>query len=512
MGLYAPQAGGAPRMARSPRYDRLTPDDCRCLHDASLSILERTGVVLHDAEAVERLAGAGARVGDDGRVRVPGSLVEWALSVAPRSVTLHDRFGAPRLALEGDNVWFGPGSDCLHVVDHRTGERRQAVLADTREGLTLVDALPNMDFAMSMFLPSDVPAAMADREQMAVMLRHTTKPLVVVTYDVDAMLDAIAMAEAVAGGAEALRERPSIALYINVTRGLVHNGDSLRKLLILAERGLPALWIPVTSGGTTGPVTMAGNIALNNAGVLVGVVLAQLVREGAPVVVPGFGGDALDLRTMVDPYAEPDHRGMVPSLAHHYDLPMFSLAGGSDSKRPDQQAATEAALTMLVDALAGGHLIHDSGYLESGLTGSLVQLAICDEIAAWIRAAIGPVVIDEETLALDLVDALGPDGSFLETQHTLDHYRERWYPTLIDRLSHSAWTSRGGATLGERAAARVERLLADHQAPPLPEATDRAIAEILESKAADRPHPMTASQRPSPAASDHRPHRVEETP
>ena len=484
MGSFAPQAGGAPQVPRSPRYDRLTPDNCRRLHDASLSILERTGVVLHDAEAVERLAGAGARVTDDGRVHVPGALVEWGLGVAPHTVTLHDRLGAPRLALEGDNVFFGPGSDCLHIVDHRTGERRMARLADTRDGVTLVDALPNMDFGMSMFLPSDVPPEMADREQMAIMLRHTTKPLVVVTYDVDAMLDAVAMAEAVAGGAEALRERPTIALYINVTRGLVHNGDSLRKLLILAERGLPALWIPVTSGGTTGPVTMAGNVALNNAGVLVGIVLAQLVREGAPVVIPGFGGDALDLRTMVDPYAEPDHRGVVPSLAHHYGLPMFSLAGGSDSKQPDQQAATDAALTMLVDALAGGHLIHDSGYLESGLTGSLAQLAICDEIAAWIRAAIGPVIIDDETLALDLVDALGPDGSFLEAQHTLDHYRERWYPSLIDRLSHSAWMSRGGATLGERATVRVEQLLAHHQAPPLPEPAEQAIAEILNRAAA----------------------------
>jgi trimethylamine--corrinoid protein Co-methyltransferase len=487
---FAQQASGAPRMPRSPRYDRLTGDDCRRLHEASLSILERTGVVLHDAEAVERLAGAGARVGDDGRVRVPGSLVEWALGVAPRSITLHDRAGTPRLALEGDNVYFGPGSDCLHVVDHRTGERRNAVLTDAREGVTLVDALPNMDFAMSMFLPSDVTPDMADREQMALMLRHTTKPLVVVTYDVDAMLDAIAMAEAVAGGADALRARPTIALYINVTRGLVHNGDSLRKLLVLAERGLPALWIPVTSGGTTGPVTMAGNIALNNAGVLVGIVLAQLVREGAPVVVPGFGGDALDLRTMVDPYAEPDHRGTVPSLAHHYGLPMFSLAGGSDSKRPDQQAATDASLTMLYDALAGGHLIHDSGYLESGLTGSLVQLAICDEIAAWIKASLGPVVIDDETLALDLVHTLGPDGSFLEAQHTLDHYRERWYPSLIDRLSHAAWLSRGGATLAERAAARVEGLLASHQAPPLPEAAEQAIAAIL--------HRAAASPRPAP--------------
>jgi len=474
--------------ARSPRYDRLTPADCARLHQASVAILERTGVRLHDPEAVERLHGAGARVGVDGRVFVPADLVEWALSVAPRSLTLHARGGDRAITLEGDNAWFGPGSDCLHILDHRTGERRAATLQDARDGVTVVDALPNMDFGMSMFLPSDVDPAMADRRQMAIMLEHTTKPLVVVTYDVDAMLDAIAMAEAVAGGADALRERPTIALYINVTRGLVHNGDSLRKLLLLAERGLPALWIPVTSGGTTGPVTMAGNVALNNAGVLVGIVLAQLVREGTPVVVPGFGGDALDLRTMVDPYAEPDHRGMVPSLAHHYGLPMFSLAGGSDSKTVDQQAATDASLTMLIDALAGAHLIHDSGYLESGLCGSLAQLAICDEIAAWIRAAIGPVEISDETLALDLIDRLGPDGSFLDADHTIAHYRERWYPTLIDRLSHSAWQARGATTLAERAAARVDRILTGHRTPPLTEDATRAIAGILERAAATPRH------------------------
>jgi trimethylamine--corrinoid protein Co-methyltransferase len=165
---------------------------------------------------------------------------------------------------------------------------------------------------------------------------------------------------------------------------------------------------------------------------------------------------------------------------------MFSLAGGSDSKTVDQQAATDAALTMLVDALAGGHLSHASGSLGSGLTGSLAQLAICDEIAAWIRAAIAPVEISAETLALDLVDTLGPDGSFLETDHTLEHFRERWYPSLIDRLSFSAWQARGARDLGERAAARVDELLAAHEPPGLPDAVMRELDAILQ-RAAARP-------------------------
>jgi trimethylamine---corrinoid protein Co-methyltransferase len=468
--------------ARAPRYDRLTAAQCDRLHAASLEILGRTGVRMHLPEAVERLRHAGAAVDGD-RVRIPAHLVEWALAVAPREVVLYDRLGRPAIPCGNDHVAFGPGSDCLHVLDHRTGERRRARLADVEAGVRLCDALERIEFVMSLFTPDDVEPALADRVQMAVMLRGTTKPIVAVTYGLESLIDVVAMAEAVAGGAEALRTRPFLAAYINVTSGLVHNAEALGKLIALAQRGLPALWIPVTSGATTGPVTTAGNVAVNTAGVLAGLVLAQLVREGTPVIVPGFGGDALDLRTMVDPYAEPDPRGVVPSLTHRYGLPMFSLAAGSDAKVVDQQAAAEAALTMLYDALAGGNLVHDCGYLESGLTGSLPLLVICDELAAWIRAAIAPVEISDETLALDVVERLGPDGTFLEEEHTLAHYRERWYPELLDRRAHAAWHNRGALTLEQRASERVDHILATHLPEPLPPAADRAIDQILERAA-----------------------------
>jgi len=316
------------------------------------------------------------------------------------------------------------------------------------------------------------------------MLNHTTKPIVIVTYETSGLIDAIEMAEAVAGGAQALCEKPFVACYINVTTALLHNQDALQKLLYLAEKNLPALWIPVTSGGTTGPVTMAGNAALNNAGVLVGIVLSQLKREGAPIIVPGFAGDALDLKTMVDPYAEPDHRGMAAALAHYYGLPMFSLAGGSDAKLVDQQAAIDAALTIAVEAISGGHLIHDLGYLESGLTFSLAQLAICDEIVAWIKPFLKPVEINDETLALDLIDQLGPDGSFLNTAHTRKHYRERWYPNLIERFNFSQWEKKGGQTLAQRAADKVESILATHRPAPLSEDKVKAIHALVERTAA----------------------------
>ena len=462
-----------------PAYSRLSEAQCQAIHEASLAILERTGARLLEPEAVELLRSAGATVEGSDRVRIPRELVARALETAPRSLVLHDRSGHEVIRLEGAASFFGPGSDCLTIVDHQTGERRRPTIADLQLAYALVDTLPGLDFVMSMFLPADVDGTIADRYQMALMLERTTKPIVLVSYGIEGMLDAIEMAEAVAGGAEALRQRPFLATYINVNRALLQDQDALRKLLALADRGLPALWIPVTSGGTTGPVTMAGNVALNTAGVLVGVVLSQLRRPGTPIVIPGFGGDALDLRTMVDPYAEPDHRGMAQAMAHFYGLPMFSLAAGGEAKLVDGQAAAEAALTMLHDALAGGGLVHDCGYLESGLTGSLAQLVICDEIVAWIRRATAPVVIDEETLALDLIDEIGIEGDFLGADHTLAHYRERWYPTLFERFNLAGWQARGAQTLAERAAARVDELLAGHVELTLDEAARAAVWAVV---------------------------------
>jgi trimethylamine--corrinoid protein Co-methyltransferase len=461
------------------QFGRLSPQQCEKLHNASLEILERTGVHLYEPEAIELFKKAGAFVSDGNRVRIPSGLVEKAFTTVPKRVVLCDRHGRRVMPVEGYRSFYGPGSDCLNIVDHRTWERRKPVLKDVIEGITVCDALPHIDFVMSMFLPSDVNQVIADRYQMEVMLNYTTKPIVFVTYDLGGCVDAVEMAETVVGGPEALRQNPLVACYINVTTGLRHNEEALQKLLYLAEKGLPALYIPVTSGGITGPVTPAGSMAIVNAGMLVGLVLSQLKREGTPIIVPGWGGEGIDMKTMVGPYSGPDHRGLAEALAHYYNLPMFTLAGASDSKMVDQQAGIEAALTLMVDALAGGNIVHDLGYLESGLSGSLAQLVICNEIVGWIESFMKGIEINDETLALDLIDEIGPDGQFLDSDHTMRHFRERWYPQLFERDNYDNWLAKGGKSLAERAAERVDEILAQHQPEPLPEDIRQRIKAIV---------------------------------
>jgi trimethylamine--corrinoid protein Co-methyltransferase len=458
----------------------LADNQCERIHWASLDILDRTGVKLHCAEAIELLRGAGASVEDGDCVHVPAALVEAALSTAPKSITMYDRLGSPAMRLEGDRCFYGPGSDCLNIVDHRTGQRRKAVLQDVVDGTVICDALPHIDFVMSMFLPSDADAEVSDVLQMEAMLHHTTKPIVFVTNDFANCVRNVEMAEIVAGGSDALEARPFCTCYVNVTTPLRHNEEALQKLLFLAEKGLPVLYIPVIIAGMTGPVTMAGSMAALNAGVLAGLVLSQLKHPGAPFVVPGCGLTTLDMRTMVNPYCSPDAKGVPHAMGHYYGLPIFGLGGASESKLVDQQAAAEAALLLMLETLNGGNLIHDLGYLESGLTGSLAQLAICDEIVGWLKHFVRPLVINDETLALDLVHEKGPEGHFIECDHTMAHFREHWYPDLFERGGYRQWQAQGSKSLGERASERVSEILAVHKPQPLPEDVAGKIRGIVQ--------------------------------
>lgn len=468
----------------SSRYSRLSAQQSEAMLGASMEILERTGARLDDERALALMQKAGAAV-DGNRVRIRPQLVEWAFGTAPKTITFYDRNGAPVMPVGGGRSFFGTGSDCLYIIDHRTWERRKPVLQDVIEGIAVCDALQNIDFVMSMFLPSDVDDRVADRYQMEVMLNHTVKPIMFVSYDVSGCIDAVRMAEEVAGGAEGLRRKPFLGCYVNVTTSLIHNQESLQKLMFLAERGIPATYVPGIIAGTTAPVTVAGSDALGFAGALVGVVLSQLTCEGAPVIVPGASALSMDMRSTIVVYTGPDHQGVNHAMAHARELPIFSLAGASDSKAVDQQAAAEAALTLMLTAFVGGHIVHDVGYLESGMTGCLAQLTICDEIIAWIKRCLSPVETGPEALALDLIDQLGIEGDFIKTDHTLQHFREQWHPTLFNREKHRTWVERGAKTLAERAAAKVDAILAAHKPTALPsDVAARVHAVVTDVEAA----------------------------
>jgi trimethylamine--corrinoid protein Co-methyltransferase len=467
----------------SAHYARMGPDECEKIHLASLEILERIGIDVHDEKARDILVEGGAKA-DGLRVRIPEHMVTQALSVAPKQLTLYDRHGKVAMRAGGYNSYFGGGSDCLNILDHHTGKRRKPVLEDVKNAVRLMDALPEIDFVMSAVLPEDVDGRVYDRYQMEVMLNNTTKPIVFVTPDFEGCVAAVEMCEAVAGGAEAFQHKPFATCYINVTSGMIANEEALQKCMFLAEKGLPQLYIPLNAGGVNSPATTAGCMASMNAGTLLGVVLAQLVRPGSPVALPGWNGGPYNLKTMVGNYVLADEQGVPTSMGKYHDLPVFGLGGSTDSKVLDQQCGFEVTLSLMTSLLHGANIIHDVGFMDSGLQYSLQILAIANDILGFLRAATRGVEVNDETLALDVIEELGPTGSFLEHDHTLRHYKEPFYSQLADKNQYSLWLEQGGKTMEARAAEMVDTILGEHQPEPLPEDVQVAIKKIVQREQA----------------------------
>ncbi|MBG7610371.1 MAG: trimethylamine methyltransferase family protein [Anaerolineae bacterium] len=450
------------------RSNSLSPDQLSLLHEASLEIMSRTGMRFFDQSALDLFSKGGAKISDGNLVSIPSHLVDWALRTAPKNITIFDQTGQRAMSLGEHRSYFGVGSDCMYIYDLHSGKRRKALLDDVVTGVRLVDALPNLDFVMSMYLPSDVPEDNYERQQMAIMLQESTKPIVFVGIEDSSTVYAIEMAAIAAGGLQELQRYPFVINYVNTVSAFQHNQESVRRLLYAAERNLPTIYAPGNNRGMTAPMTVAGSLALGNAGQLAGLVLSQLAREGSPFLRSNPSGGIMDMRTMVSLYSAPEGNSFGWDLAHYYAIPTFGMAGCSDAKIFDAQAAAEATLTLYENTLNGANLIHDVGYLDCAMTGSLELVHFCDEVIAWLRKYFSDLEISEDTLALDLIHEIGPDDHFLESDHTYTHVRDEWSPALMDRLDFHRWAEEGSTTLQERANSKVKHIINNHRAAPLP--------------------------------------------
>ena len=452
------------------------------IHQASLQILRRTGVRVRDDEALGLLRDAGCEVSNGDLVKYPAAVIDEALGHAPSGIVLHGRDGEPRVFLEGQRSFFGTGSDLPHTLDLETGERRLSLLSDVESTARLADSLPNLDFVMSMALPSDIEPKTSDRHSFLAMITNTSKPVLFTAWDEFGLADIIAMAETVAGGAERLAAKPFLLAYLEPTSPLQHSQTVLRKVLMMADHGLPFVYAPGPVEGASAPVTRAGSLAMANAEVLSGLAIAQLRRPGTPVVF-GSGSGPLDMKTTVATYSNPEFmlhcKGMAELGQHLYHLPVWGFAGCSDSKMPDVQAGIDSSLWILWTALSGANLVHDAGYVESGMTCSYEMIVICNEIIGFVRRLLGGIEVTPETLALDTIDEVGPGGDFLMADHTLRHYKSCWYPEIFDHRSHESWVKAGRPTALDTARAKAREIVARPPNDSLPTETLETLKGIV---------------------------------
>ncbi|UCD81244.1 MAG: trimethylamine methyltransferase family protein [Desulfobacterales bacterium] len=462
----------------------LSEQQMRDIHSAALAILEDCGTIIHHEKAVQLLHKAGAIVKEDKRVFIPSGLIEWATRRAPSRVTVYDRNGRPSMFLEGRNVYYGTGSDCPNLLDSFTGERRQFLSKDVAGAVRLVDALPYIDFTMSMGLAPDIPSDRQYQYKYAIMVRNSTKPQVITAADKETLKDIIDIAAAAVGGREALGCRPVFVLYDEPTSPLVHIKEALEKLMFMAENKLPTNYSPGIMAGGTSPVTMAGAIAQANAEILAGLVIHQLVNPGAPFIF-GAGMSPMDMQSMQPTYSAPEamitQAGLCQIGRCLYDLPTWGFGGCSASKLVDAQAVNEAATYIMMSGWMGTNLVHDVGYLEFGLTYSFDLLVLCNEIIGQVRRMMEGIRVDEEHLAVDSIKRVGPGGHFLGDEHTMRHFRENWQPDLTDRKTFDTWKSKGATSMEQRAKEKIKHILENHKPQPLPAEVDAEIDNILAS-------------------------------
>ena len=459
----------SPNLTFRPRTSVLNEDQIRQIHQATLELLERTGVQITHPRALEVLHGAGARVEND-RVRIPGWMVEDAIRQAPSRVVLGNRAGERRVFLEGSKTWFGPSLDCIDYLDPITNERRRFVSDDCRVTSIVADALPNYTWVMTIGMADDVPPDIADRVIARQVFTYTEKPLVFCCKDVNSVRDIYDMAVLIAGGEEQFRQAPTCVHYSEPISPLLYYDPAVEKILFCAEKGIPLINYPAPQAGSTAPATFAGEVVQGSAESLSGLVLAQLVNPGAPFIYGAFA-TVMDMRTTIFSYGAPEMSLMVAAMAEmaqHYRLPFFGTAGCSDAKFPDAQAAAEAAFSCLSSALVGANLVHDSGWLDHGSVASPAYMVLVNEILHMVEQFMSGMPVNDETLALGIMDSVGPGGHYLNEDHTYTHFKDVWYSDLFDRTRLDEWVSQGASRFEERLREKT-RAAMEHEPAPLGE-------------------------------------------
>jgi trimethylamine--corrinoid protein Co-methyltransferase len=444
-----------------PSLKVLGNDQIEKIHAATLEVLERTGVRITHPKALDLMEGAGANVDGD-RVRIPARMVEDAILKAPSSFALGKRNGEPAVLLEGNKSWYGAGLDCVDYLDPVTDERRRFTIKDCRITAKIANALPNYSWVMTLGLAADAPADITDQVIAKQALTYCEKPLAFCCNHPASLYAIYDMAILIMGREERFRKAPSIALLSSAVSPLSYYDDTVEKIIFCAERGIPQVFYSGLQTGGTSPATFAGTIVQGSAESLSGIVLAQLVRAGAPVVYGAFT-TIMDMATAIFSYGAPEMSLMAAAMAQmaqRYNLPFFGTAGCTDAKfSDDPQAAIEATFSCLSSTLSGANLVHDIGLLDHSTLISPNYLVLNNEVLHMVNQYMRGIPVNSETLAVDLIDRVGPGGHYLEQEHTVQHFRDVWYSVLFDRSNYNDWFKKGARRFKERLREQTRKLM-----------------------------------------------------
>ena len=462
----------------------LSDNELERIYQASLSLLENPGIFSESDLFLDIFQKGGAKVDREQRtICVPREMVQAALKSAPSSVVLYGRNDpAMDMLLEVGRVYYGMGGTSEPLFwDYDQWRARQPTKADMVNSTRIGHALTNIDFVQTLCMAGDMPTGEIFFHDFDAIFRNTSKPTVLNILERPFTQHLLAMLAAVSGGEEALRAKPTalgIVTPITPLKIAIMNEG----LIDVVQAGIPILYSPGPLMGATGPATVAGTTVLTNAEVLFGVVLTQLIKPGAPVVLKP-DTDVFDMKTTQCTYGSPEQdlgKIAMAQLAHFYNLPIYSLGGGVEGKVPDAEAAGEAMMGCLLNGLAGITLSQSLGTLSWGQYGSQEMVVICDELVLMVKRILSGFEVTDETLAVDVIRAVGHGGSYLSEDHTAKFFRkELFFPKLFRRQSMEQWINAGSKMIHEVAHERVQEILAKAEPVSLLPGADTELERAL---------------------------------
>ena len=449
----------------------LSPEQVERIHRASLEVLSRVGVRVPHVETLDRFADAGAAVDRDAQlVRIPPELVTRSLETAGKAFTIFGRDASRTAAFGQGRRNYNSIAGEAHWVDSPGGPRRRAVLADVATASRFADALEGINVVGAMTDPDDVPVASRCVEVMATQIKHTTKPIHFWYHDRASARFCNEIMLAVRGDEARAAEKPLCYPFLEPISPLRFPFHGIDLLYETARLNLAVPIGPMAQMGLSAPATVAGTMAQENAEILAGLCITQLIRPGMPVCYGGIC-HAFDMRTTQLIFSGPEQAifGVaMTQMGKRYGLPVYINVGLSDAKRPDAQAGLESAATLLSGAAAGADIFGHMGISGVDQASSLDMLVMQNEVIRYVESALREIDFSDEALGISEIAAAGPGGTFIDREHTVRHFRkELWFPRLLDRQFYDAWRDTGAASMEDRCRQAKEELLSAHEPEPI---------------------------------------------
>jgi len=464
--------------------DVVPEEDVEKIHQASISILEDIGICSESDIILDVFKKAGANVNTNTRViRLNREMIETAIKLAPSSFVFHGRDSQYDILLEPGRIYFGMGgSPEPYIWDYKLRKKRNPTKDDVINIAQLGHNLKNVDFLGTFCSAGDMPKDSQIYHEYDAFLRNSTKPFPYSAPGRESTIKFIEMASIASGGESELRRRPSIAIFTETVSPL-KVGKYSDGTVEAVEFGIPVIVALAPMMGATSPTTLAGTLAQSNAEALFGVVFTQLLKPGAPVIY-GPGTGTFDMGILQYTYSSPEQtlaRAVVAQLSRYYQIPSYNLGGAAESKLPDAEAASQATMGMLLNALSGISMTKVMGTLASGLYGAPEMLIICDEIAHMVKRILKGFSINEETLALDVVKEVGFYKDFISHAHTGKHFKEEFFfPHLFKRQSIDEWERAGNKTITDVAHEKYQEILGIAELVKLPDGADEELKRAVQ--------------------------------